>query len=196
MTACRPLLKGMVTVAGQWLETGMSRPEEIVIRTATAADAGSIHAMIVALASGMDMGEQVRSRPQDFLQHGFTDPRCFEALIAEQAGEPLGLCLYFYTFSSWAGQRGVYVQDIYVDQKARGSGLGRRLLAETARLGAEKGAVFMRLAVDRDNQTARSFYANAGMIHAERDCIYKAWGQAFEALQRTPGENGEKAAKL
>lgn len=145
--------------------------------------------MIVALASGLGMGEQVRSRPEDFLQYGFAGPACFEALLAEQAGEPLGLCLYFYSFSSWAGKRGVYVQDIYVDPKARGTGLGRRLLAETARLAAKQGAVFMRLAVAKDNQTAKSFYANAGMIRAERDCIYKAWDQAFEALQQTPGHS-------
>jgi len=172
----------------------MIKPEEIVLRAATPADAASIHAMIVALASGMGMGEQVRSRPEDFLRYGFTDPRCFEALIAEQAGEPLGLCLFFYSFSSWAGQRGVYVQDIYVDQKARGTGLGRRLLAETARLAAEQGAVFMRLAVDKDNHAARSFYVTAGLIHAERDCIYKAWGQAFEALQENTGQNIQAAA--
>ena len=171
----------------------MNQPQEIVIRAATAADAGSIHAMIVALASGMGMGEQVRSRPEDFLQYGFTDAPCFEALIAEQAGVALGLCLYFYSFSSWAGKRGVYVQDIYVDQRARGTGLGHRLLAETARLTAGQGAVFMRLAVDKDNHTARKFYANAGLIQAERDCIYKAWGQAFEDLQQTPGHNNQTA---
>ncbi len=172
----------------------MSKFEDIMIRAATAADADSIHAMIVALASGMGMGEQVRSRPEDFLQYGFTDPRCFEALIAEKSGEALGLCLYFYSFSSWAGKRGVYVQDIYVNQKARGCGLGRRLLAETASLAAKQGAAFMRLAVDKDNHTARSFYANAGMVHAERDCIYKAWGQAYEALQ-SPGHNSQTAAQ-
>jgi GNAT superfamily N-acetyltransferase len=164
----------------------MSNTAKITIRAATAADAGSIHSMIQAMASDMGMGEQVRSRPEDFLQYGFADPPCFEALIAEQAGEALGLCLYFYSFSSWAGKRGVYVQDIYVDQRARGSRLARRLLAETAKLTAAQGAVFMRLAVDKDNHAARSFYANAGLIEAERDCIYKAWGQAFEDLKKSP----------
>jgi hypothetical protein len=43
----------------------------------------------------------------------------------------------------------------------------------------------MRLAVDRDNRPARDFYRNAGMIHADRDCIYKAWNEAFTALQQS-----------
>jgi len=41
----------------------------------------------------------------------------------------------------------------------------------------------MRLAVDKGNQSARDFYSNAGMVYAERDCIYKAWDEAFDALQ-------------
>jgi GNAT superfamily N-acetyltransferase len=142
--------------------------------------------MLQALAEGMGMGEQIRSTADDILRHGFGATRCFEALIAEREESPIGLCLYFFTYSSWAGKRGVYVQDIFVDKSARGTGLGRRLLAETARLTAGQGAAFMRLAVDRDNQSARDFYTNAGMIHADRDCIYKAWDERFEALQHFP----------
>lgn len=156
---------------------------EINIRVATAQDATGIHSMIKALAESLGMGEQVSSTPDDFLRHGFGNRPCFEALIAERDGLAIGLCLYFFTYSSWAGKRGVYVQDIYVDNSARGTGLGRRLLAETAKRTAGQGAVFMRLAVDRDNQTARDFYTHAGLIHADRDCIYKAWGEHFESLQ-------------
>lgn len=157
---------------------------DIHIRTATPKDAASIHNMLKALATGMGMGEQIRSTLDDILRYGFGDTRCFEVLIAEIDGLPIGLCLYFFTYSSWAGKRGVYVQDIYVDKSARGTGLGRRLLSETAKLTAEQGAAFMRLAVDKDNHSARDFYANAGMIYADRDCIYKAWDERFESLQR------------
>lgn len=163
-------------------------PAAIVIRPAEAADAPAIHGMIRSLARGLGMEDQVSSTPEDLLRHGFGDQPRFTALIAERDGEPLGLSLYFFTFSSWAGKRGVYLQDIFVDERARGTGLGKRLLAETARRAAAEGARFMRLAVDRDNQPARDFYLNAGMIHAERDCIYKAWDEAFTALQQSaPG---------
>lgn len=160
----------------------MNEPD-ISIRAATAADAATIHRMIVALASGMGMAEHIRSRPEDILEHGFGERPIFEALIAERTGVAVGLSLYFSSFSSWNGKRGVYLQDIYVDPAARGTGLGKRLLAETARRAASQGARFMRLAVDKGNQSARDFYSNAGMVYAERDCIYKAWDEAFDALQ-------------
>ena len=175
-----------------WPEGADMDKERIAIRPATAADAEAIHDMIRSLARGLGMEDQVSSTPEDLLRFGFGERPVFEALVAEIEHEtghgPLGLSLYFFTFSSWAGKRGVYLQDIFVDPRARGTGLGRRLLAETARRAAEQGAQFMRLAVDRDNQLARDFYLNAGMIHAERDCIYKAWDEAFTALQQSaPG---------
>jgi len=159
----------------------------ITIRPAIAADAPAIHAMIQAMAAGLGMAGQVTSTPQDLLKHGFGDRPAFEALIAEGNGQPLGLSLYFFNFSSWAGKRGVYLQDIFVDARTRGTGLGKRLLAETANRAAQQGAEFMRLAVDKDNQAARDFYLDAGMIHAERDCIYKAWNEAFEGLKAIDG---------
>ena len=125
--------------------------DAINIRLATADDVEAIHAMILALAEGIDQAHMVRSTPEDFRRYGFGDTRCFEVLLAERGGESLGLCLYFFSFSSWFGKRGVYVEDIYVDPAARGTGLGKRLLAETASRAAEQGAAFMRLAVDREN---------------------------------------------
>jgi len=95
---------------------------EITIRPATAEDAEVIHAMLRALAAGLGMADQISSTAEDIRLHGFGERPAFEALIAEQDGEPLGLSLYFSSFSSWNGKRGVYLQDIFVDQRARGTG--------------------------------------------------------------------------
>ena len=150
--------------------------------------------MVQQLAADIGMADRVTSRPEDFMRYGFGPEACFEALIAERDGEPLGLCLYFFSFSSWAGRRGVYVQDIFVSRDARGSGLGRRLLAETARRAAQQGAVFLRLAVDRENRPARQFYRLMGMEHADHDCIYKAWDESFEQLMNADRADRENPA--
>jgi GNAT superfamily N-acetyltransferase len=168
---------------------------EIRIRPAIADDAESIHAMVLALAESTGMAHLVRSTPDDFRRHGFGEPKCFECLIAEQEGKAMGLCLYFFSFSSWFGKRGVYVQDIFVDPAARGTGLGKRLLAETASRAAEQGAAFMRLAVDKDNRGARAFYEHVGMVHADHDFIYKAWDKDFEALRLLTGNPATRDEK-
>src|SRR3990170_6723153 len=108
------------------------RESDIRIRLATAADAVAIHRMIVELARATDRRQKVTSQPEHFLSHGGGERPAFEAYIAERAGKALGLCLFFYSFSSWRGELGVYVQDLYVSEEVRGCGLGRRLIADTA----------------------------------------------------------------
>jgi ribosomal protein S18 acetylase RimI-like enzyme len=155
----------------------------VIIRAATAGDAGAIHAMILTMAADMGMAERIHSQPSDIQGYGFSDPPCFYGLIAEQAGHPVGLCLYFFSFSTWMGRRGVYVQDLYVDGTQRGTGLGRRLIAETARRAGEQGATYMRLSVDQGNTAAQEFYSRIGMERSPHECIFRAVGERFEALK-------------
>jgi len=160
--------------------------ETVIIRAAQAEDAAVIHAMILALAhdisSDIDPVIRVESTADDFLRLGFGDPAHFHALIAECGEEAVGLCLYFYSFSSWLGRRGVYVQDVYVAPSERGTGLGRKLMAETARVAAEQGATYLRLSVDRSNESAQAFYNGIGLHPARNELIFKVTGKDFQSL--------------
>lgn len=103
-------------------------------------------------------------------------------MIAERHGEPIGLSLFFYNFSSWRGELGVYVQDLFVARGARGTGLGRKLIKETARVAHELGATHIRLSVETNNQEAMRFYAGIGLSLADDERIYVADGAAFAKL--------------
>ena len=139
--------------------------------------------MILALADETGVEMKVTSCPEDFARLGFCDDPCFYALLAEQNGTPVGMCLYFFSFSSWMGQRGVYVQDLYVAASQRGTGLGRRLMAETAKIAAQQGASYLRLSVDRSNVSAQHFYSGIGLNHADNEMIFKAMGDSFKLLK-------------
>jgi GNAT superfamily N-acetyltransferase len=154
----------------------------IAIRLATAEDAAKIHGMIVALARATGVRQKVTSKPEHFLRHGTGEAPAFQALIAERAGTPLGLCLFFYSFSSWRGELGVYVQDLFVADDARGRGLGRRLIAETIRFARARGATYLRLSVSRENMAAQVFYRSIGMTESADECIYQLAGAEFERL--------------
>ncbi|MGH8192925.1 MAG: GNAT family N-acetyltransferase [Woeseiaceae bacterium] len=158
--------------------------EEITIRAATEADTGKLHSLLVELARAAGLKERIRSTPDDLQRLGFRDRPAFQALIAEQGGKPVGLSLFFYNFSSWRGELGVYVQDLYVSGELRGSGLGRRLIAETVRLGKAQGATHLRLSVDRSNIDAQDFYRRLGLRHSDQECIFQATGAAFDRLAR------------
>ncbi len=161
-----------------------------VIRRATEADAEAIHRMVLDLAEGIGQGHNVTSSAQDIRAHGFGPEAAFEALIAESNGAAVGLCLFFESFSSWDGRRGVYVQDLYVSEAARGLGLGRRLLAEAAAFSSARGGSYLRLAVDSGNVTAQAFCERVGLRWAAEERIYQARGDAFAALVESAKRTG------
>ena len=58
-----------------------------------------------------------------------------EAAVAEVDGEPAGFALWFSTFSTFRGQPGLYLEDIFVKPSYRGRGIGKGLLAAVAQAG-------------------------------------------------------------
>ena len=57
----------------------------------------------------------------------------FSADIAEWGGEPAGFALWFYNFSTFHGRHGIYLEDLFVEPKYRGKGIGKALLKHLAR---------------------------------------------------------------
>jgi len=164
----------------------MANPDDIVIRPANRQDVDAMHAMVVALGQATGAEHKVKSTPLDLLRHGFGPEPAFEAYIAVRDGVAVGLCLYGLVFSTWRGEPGVYVIDLYVDESERGSGLGERLLRETARAGSARNATHLRLSVDRLNEGAQRFYERIGMVRRKDEYIYQISGDDFAALAGTP----------
>ncbi len=148
------------------------RPEEVTIRRAERRDAEAIYDLIVELARARDSMDKVMSSVTDIAGDGFGDDPAFEALMAEIGGAPVGLCLYFSSYSTWRGERGIYIQDLVVTRRARGLGVGARLLTAAAALGKARGCGYLRLSVEADNQRAQAFYTRHGLSHSEAEHIY------------------------
>jgi len=161
---------------------GAAIDQPVILRAAQAGDSAALQSMVLALAAEIGEEKRVESQPEDFLRLGFSEPACFQALLAEQGGHAVGMCLYFFSFSSWMGSRGVYVQDLYVAPGQRGTGLGRKLMAETARIAGQQGARYLRLSVDRSNVSAQSFYKSLGMKYSDNELVFKAIGDDFKTL--------------
>jgi len=162
----------------------VSTPEGVRIRSAVESDAAVIARTILKLAEATGETHKVKSRASDFARHGFGPRPAFLGLLAEHEAhpEPVGLALWFYNFSSWRGDLGAYLQDLWVDEALRGSGLGRGLLAESARRAKADGATHLRLSVATDNSAARAFYARLGFTYRDDECIYQVADETFERL--------------
>jgi len=147
-----------------------------------AADAAALHRLIRELARTTGLADKFRSEVDDYVDYGFGDNPMFEALVAVQDDEVVGVALYFFTFSSWRGEPGVYLQDLVVTEAARGRRLGERLMRRLVRVAKERDATHLRLAVDCNNVDAMRFYERCGMTNVESDYFYEIEGEGFEQL--------------
>ncbi|WP_420349371.1 GNAT family N-acetyltransferase [Pelagibius sp.] len=154
----------------------------VSIRQAAKGDAQIVCDLLDDLVRTLRNAPPCGSTVETIRHHGFGDKRQFEALIAEAEGTPAGLVLYFYTYSTWRGCLGVYVQDLHVVERFRGQGLGRRLLADAARRGRADGCTHLRLSVDPGNEAALTFYEAVGLEPRRDETICQAADEAFHQL--------------
>lgn len=147
--------------------------EKIEIRLAMEEDAPVIHRLLTELEQSLGMQGLVKRKSTDILRHGFSDTPFFEALIAWQGDGAVGLALYFSEFSTWRGSPGVYVQDLYVSDEIRGSGLGRRLMETVIERSRGWGATYCKLSVYGQNEGALAFYRKLGFKVASNESVLK-----------------------
>jgi GNAT superfamily N-acetyltransferase len=130
----------------------------LAIRPATPQDAAVIHAFVRELADYENLLHAVEATEGDLAQALFGPaPRVF-CDIAELDAEPVGFALWFYTFSTFRGRHGVYLEDLYVRPAARGHGVGKALLAALARRCLDEKLGRLEWAVLDWNALAIGFY--------------------------------------
>ena len=154
---------------------------EIAIRLATAEDAELILSLVRELATFEHELDKVEATAEDFRREGFGPDPVFECLIAELDGSPVGMALYFHNFSTWTGRRGIYLEDLYVQERARGKGVGERLIRALAGLAVERGCARLDLWVLHWNP-ARRFYERLGIEHMTDWLPYRIRGEALQRL--------------
>ena len=154
---------------------------EVVIRAATAADAATIVRLLRALAEYEDLLDQARMDEAAVLRDGFGERRYFECLLAEVAGAAVGVAVFYHTYSTFEGRPELYVEDIFVDQAARGRGVGRALMARLAALALERNCFCLDLSVLHWNP-ARDFYRRLGFRQVEDWLPYRLDGEGLRRL--------------
>lgn len=158
----------------------------VTIRPAERPDASLLLDFIQQLADYEKASDQVEATLADIHQTFFADRPQVHALIAEQAGKPVGFAAYFFNYSTWLGRHGIYLEDLFVEPQARGAGAGLALLRGVTRVAIAKGCRRVDWQVLDWNQPAIDFYRSLGARHQETWLPYRLEG---EALERFAGES-------
>jgi ribosomal protein S18 acetylase RimI-like enzyme len=157
----------------------MTTEKRLTIRPARPEDADNILAGLRGIAETIGKPHKVKATVDDIRRCGFGERPAFSVLIAENDSTFAGMCLYFPIFSSWLAQPGVYVQDLFVDEKFRGLNIGEKLLRHLAREVRDRGGAYLELVVDSENFRAQRFYERIGLPHRDDDHVHRVVGEAF-----------------
>ena len=153
------------------------------IREATPDDLPTIGRMIRALAEFEREPDAVKATPEQLDDALFGPDAVASALIAlDDAGEPAGFALWYRSFSTWEGVPGIYLEDLYVSESQRGSGLGRALLSSLARIVVHRGWSRLEWSVLRWNSEAIAFYDSLGGRPLDDWLTYRITGPALDSL--------------
>ena len=135
--------------------------DSVSIRPAVAADAAVILDLIQELAVYEREPDAVRLTEDQLRMDGFGEAPAFEVLLAERAGEVLGMALFYPCYSTWNG-KAMYLEDLVVREAARGSGVGKALMAALAQVTLDRGATQLRWQVLDWNTPAIEVYKRLG----------------------------------
>jgi GNAT superfamily N-acetyltransferase len=109
-------------------------------------------------------------------------------LVAERAGRVVGYALYYPVFGSFRARWRLWLEDLYVEPEARGSGAGVALVAELARLTLAGGYLALDWEVIDWNRPALDFYEHLGAHRVAADWLrYRLEGDALARLARSRG---------
>lgn len=154
---------------------------EITVRFATADDVPLLLHFIRQLAVFEQAPDAVVATETDLLRHGFGPEPKFEAILAFLDGAPAGCALFHSRFSTWLGSPGLYLEDLFVFENARGRGVGKHLMARLAAIAVERGWGRIDFHV-LDWNPAREFYERLGMQHHREWLRYGADEAALRRL--------------
>jgi GNAT superfamily N-acetyltransferase len=113
----------------------------------------------------------------------FGEKPCVEGLVAfDDKDKIIAYALFFENFASFRGQRGIYLEDLYVVPEMRKSGVGLALMKHLARLAKSRGGERMDWQVLDWNEPAIRFYKKIGAQIDESERHFKIVGEDFEQL--------------
>jgi GNAT superfamily N-acetyltransferase len=151
------------------------------LRPAGPDDAGPILRMVRALAE-YERAPDAVMMTESSLHQALFGQQAAEAVIAELDGQPAGFAIWFTSFSTWTGKRGLYVEDVFVMPEARGKGIGRAMFRHVAKLAVERDCARLEWSVLDWNRPAIDFYRGLGAESLDEWTRYRLSGAALDAL--------------
>ena len=149
-----------------------------------ASEVPSLLEMIRELARFERLEHEVEATVESLREALFGAKAVAGALLARCGEQLAGYAIYFFTFSSFVGRRGVWLEDVYVRPEFRQQGLGRTLIERVAEIAAESHCGRFEWSALRWNENALRFYRNLGAKPLDNWVLLRMGAPALATLAR------------
>ena len=151
------------------------------LRFADENDMALILGFIKELAQYEKLLDQVVAT-EETLRESLFSKRAAEVIIGEYEGVPVGFAVFFHNFSTFLGQAGLYLEDLYIKPEMRGKGLGKTILSFLAGLALERNCGRLEWWVLDWNEPSIQFYKKLGAVPMDEWTVFRVTGETLKKL--------------
>jgi GNAT superfamily N-acetyltransferase len=159
-----------------------ARSTSLTIRPARSGEAGLVLGFICELAAYEKLSHEVDATEELLDAALFGENARVHCDVAEWEGKPVGFALWFYSFSTFRGRHGIYLEDLFVRPENRGRGIGKALLVELARRCTKEGLPRLEWWVLHWNTPSIDVYRRLGAVFMDDWTRCRLSGEALTRL--------------
>jgi len=152
------------------------------IRKISPADLSAVIALMKEFAEYEALSDYCTANEERLNLAMFGNDAFVEGFVAANGDLPVGYAIFYPFFASFRAERGLYLEDIYVQPDHRRGGTGLLMLKEIARLAAGRGMERIDFQVLDWNKPAIDFYIKHGAVSNPDETHFKFSGDAFRTL--------------
>jgi GNAT superfamily N-acetyltransferase len=162
-------------------ETPKSETELFSIRHAEESDVKLILQFIKGLGEYEKLSHEVVAT-EEKLRKTLFKQKMAEVIIGDFKGEPVGFALFFHNYSTFLGQSGIYLEDLFIIPEMRGKGFGKNMLKYLAKLAVERDCGRLEWACLDWNEPSICFYKGLGAKALDDWTVYRVTGETLREL--------------
>jgi len=152
--------------------------QNVIVRIANSGDSALILRFIRELAEYERLLDSVVITEE--VLHQWISTGQVEVLIAEYEGEPAGYAFYYSTYSTFRGQQGIYLEDLFVRHQFRRRGIGTRFFYELVEIAKARNCFRIDWTVLDWNVNSIRFYEKLGAMAVTDWLPFRLHGAALE----------------
>ncbi|MEI0566286.1 GNAT family N-acetyltransferase [Brachyspira pulli] len=152
--------------------------KEFTIRFAKESDIPTILRFIKELAVYEHLEHEL-NLTEESLKENIFEKKKAEVVIAFEDNIPVGHAVFFETFSTFVGRRGLYLDDLYVNDQYRGLGYGKKLFEEVAKIAYERNCGRLEWQCLDWNKSSIDFYLSTGAEMVKDARVYRLTNDAL-----------------